>query len=269
MLETAVLQVTAKCPYQCPQCYMQKGEREMTPDDARTAIDYAKARGAVAVQITGGEPLCYSGLPRLIEYAASRQMFTLLATSGYRHSRELYESLRLAGLTAICVSVNGSDEEGNSATRDAYHQAMAAIADAVATGLLCFVNVVVTDDNIQSLLQIGSQMKRLGVEGINLLRPMPSHDGNYMPRLSQSTLLKMRAIVDFDQYYRVENCFLEYWSLKNGGLSACRDVGRTTFFVNADGSYSPCSKLTAIRYPTADLLFAGCDGWKKESCTGE
>ena len=93
-LETLVLQVTTRCPYHCPQCYMQRGQEDLSLDVAKRYIDWACEQGAGAVQITGGEPLVYPDLCDLLAYIREKHMYSLLATSGWDHSWETYSALK-------------------------------------------------------------------------------------------------------------------------------------------------------------------------------
>ena len=79
--ETIVLQVTTKCPYNCPQCYMKRGDHNMPINVAKSIVDEAVHLGAKAIQITGGEPLFYPYVFELIEYASIAGLNSLLATS--------------------------------------------------------------------------------------------------------------------------------------------------------------------------------------------
>ena len=44
--ETIVLQVTTKCPYNCPQCYMKRGDHNMPINVAKSIVDEAVHLGA-------------------------------------------------------------------------------------------------------------------------------------------------------------------------------------------------------------------------------
>lgn len=177
-LETVVLQVTTRCPYNCPQCYMSRGEQDMPIGVAKNVVDEAAHLGAKAVQITGGEPLFYPYVFELIEYASSAGLNSLLATSGYNSSGETYSRLSSAGLTALCISVNGISEVVNRKSRVPFEEALYAIKIAQSYDFLRFLNVVITDDNIDELHILGEYAKKQGISGVNVLRPVSSYDKN-------------------------------------------------------------------------------------------
>ena len=262
-LETVVLQVTTRCPYNCPQCYMKRGDRDMPIDVAKGIIDDSVRMGAGAVQITGGEPMIYPHIFELIEYANRRGLYSLLATSGYNCSDETYARLKAKGLTAMCVSINGISEEVNGKSRSSFDEALRAIKIMHRYDALCFINVVVTDDNIDELEVLGEYARRNNVYGVNILYPIPSEDGAYVPSFSHDTLLKLVEITHRDpDFYNVERCHREYWSFVNSNKFTCRDIGKTTFFVNVDGTVSPCSKMTKHKYSSLTEMFERFDDWE-------
>lgn len=248
-LETVVFQVTTKCPYQCPQCYMERGNQQLSLEYAKDIIDYAYSNGSRAIQITGGEPALYDHLPELVAYAHSKGMYAFLATSGYGATCEFYTKLKKYGLTVLCVSINNIIEADNAKSRQSYWEGISAIRIAVQCGLCCFANVVVSDENADQLVLLGDYLSQMGVQGINLLRPIPSFDGKYVPRISEKTIKAMSAAVkNRPELFFVEQCYGEFWVHERNTAFTCRDIGKTTFFVNADSTLSLCSKTNYIKW---------------------
>jgi len=260
-LETVVFQVTTKCPYQCPQCYMERGEKQLPLECAKGVIEVAHSNGAQAIQITGGEPILYDHLLELISHANKHGMYAFVATSGYGASWELYKKLQHFGLTVLCISINNIVEAHNAKSRMTYEESITAIKIAVDCDISCFANVVVSDENIEQLDILGDYLLQLGVQGINLLRPVPSYDRRYVPTISKLTIERMDGIVrNRPGLFFVEKCFGEFWSHKNGTMFICEDVGKNTFFVNADSTFSLCSKKNHIKFNSIEELekFADC-----------
>ena len=163
----------------------------------------------------------------------------------------------------LCVSINDLVESHNDATRNGYAESLAAIQDACECHLLCACNVVVTDDNVARLALMGDYFRSKGVCGISLLRPVRSFDGKYTPSLSRQTLETLHDVVSKDsEFWRVENCFSEYWTYVSGQPFSCRDIGARALFVNVDGTVSPCSKTTGFRYDTVDNMMNDLARWK-------
>ena len=252
-LETVVFQVTTRCPYQCPQCYMERGNLQLPLEFAKEVIDIAHSNRAQAIQITGGEPILYDHLLALISYANNYGMYSFMATSGYGSSWEQYKKLKRCGLSVLCVSINNIVEIENSKSRMMYEESISAIKTAVRCGICCFANVVVSDENIGQLDLLGDYLSNIGVQGINLLRPVRSYDGKYMPKISDVTLETLSKIVkNRPDLFFVERCFGEFWSYESGSAFNCKEAGKNTFFVNADCSFSLCSKMNQHRFESIE-----------------
>lgn len=118
---------------------------------------------------------------------------------------------------------------------------------------------------LDRLALLGQYLRQKGVSAVHLLRPVPSADGKYIPSLSHSTIVRMDQIVsEAGDFYHVENCFRPYWIYKNG-FFRCEDAGKTTFFVNIDKTFSPCSKNLQICYKSQSLLIKEFEN-RKEEC---
>ena len=134
-LETIVFQVTTKCPLNCPQCYMQKGEQDLDIQTGEQLISVLANDGGCVVQFTGGEPMVHHELSSLIDNAAKNNLYSAVATSGFGCSIESLEQLVQCGLDLLCVSINDIDEKRNAITRDSYDISLSAIRMAVEIGL--------------------------------------------------------------------------------------------------------------------------------------
>lgn len=229
---------------------------------AKNVIDESVVLGAKAVQITGGEPLSYPHIFEVIEYASISGLNSFLATSGFNCSDATYSRLSSAGLTALCISVNGISEAVNHKSRDSFEESLYAIKVSRSYDFLRFLNVVVTDDNIDELKMLSEYAKKHGVSGVNILRPVSSYDGSYNPCLSEGTLGKLaETICKSPTFFNVENCYREYWEYVSANKFFCRDVGKTTYFFNVDGTVSPCSKMTKYKYHSLSEMFLRYGEW--------
>ena len=235
----------------------------MSLDVAKNYIDEAVGLGAKAVQLTGGEPLVYPHLREVIRYASDAGLMTILATSGYGCSDEMCADLESCGLTVLCVSVNGISQATNHKSRSTFAESLSALHTVKSYDIFCFLNVVVTDDNIQELDVLSKYAQNHGVSGINILRPVPSHDGKYVPHFSEETLRKLVEITrKSPDLFNVEGCHTEYWKYLTGKPFSCQDIGKKTYFVNVDGSVSPCSKTMQYKYHSLSEMLSRYSDWE-------
>ncbi|WP_326644563.1 radical SAM protein [Nonomuraea fuscirosea] len=72
------LEVTGRCQLECRHCYADSGpagtDGSMSYRDWISVLDQAAALGVSMVQMIGGEPTLYAGLPGLVTRALDRGM---------------------------------------------------------------------------------------------------------------------------------------------------------------------------------------------------
>ena len=104
------------CMLHCPQCPV--GLRATTPDEHALipeaiwikAINEAAPYAHTAIFHFQGEPLLHPDLPKMIRYAHSLRLFTMLSTNAQLLTPALAEALVDAGLDRIIVSIDGLTE---------------------------------------------------------------------------------------------------------------------------------------------------------------
>lgn len=72
----------AGCPLECSYCDTAWAKREGTPTEVALLVERAAAAGMHHVLVTGGEPLCQEGAPRLLEALCDRGLRVVLETNG-------------------------------------------------------------------------------------------------------------------------------------------------------------------------------------------
>ena len=262
-METAVIQITTQCPYQCEQCYMKRGTEHMPLHKAEDIVSIAKENGARAIQITGGEPMVYPWICEFIEYCSNKNLYTMLATSGYNHSKELYRRLQASGLTAICVSINSIDENINIYSRQGYTKAVQAIQDAVTIDLPSFANVVLNQTNLCNLERTVVSLQEMGVCGVQILKRFSSYRGEIISPLNVEQLTELyRIATKYSDFVQVENCMRDYWHRFYSQDLKCSDRGILSAFWSVDGNISPCSQKTECKYSSIHEMLAAMKQWE-------
>lgn len=105
----ATLAVTYRCNYRCEMCDLpQRAGRDPDLRTLRQRIDTLAARGALALGITGGEPLLHPDLSAIIEHAHARGMLVHLNTNGSRLTAQRAAALAAAPLHSINISLDGA-----------------------------------------------------------------------------------------------------------------------------------------------------------------
>jgi pyrroloquinoline quinone biosynthesis protein E len=114
---TLIAELTYRCLLHCPYC-SNPVEHAMDREglDAsiwELVIDDAAELGVVQLQLTGGEPLLYPDLERLVVRARSCELYTTLVTSGVPLERERLSVLVAYGLDHVQLSFQDADAAGS------------------------------------------------------------------------------------------------------------------------------------------------------------
>ncbi len=167
-------ELTHRCPLHCPYCSnpleLAARAEEMPAEDWMRVLREAAQLGVVQVGFSGGEPLLYRELPRLIETARAEGLYSNLITSGAGLGPERARELRDAGLDAVQISFQA--DEGllgdGIAGASAHERKLAAARDVVAAGFPLGVNVVLHRRNIDRLPAIIAMVESLGAMRLEL-----------------------------------------------------------------------------------------------------
>src|SRR4051812_29391278 len=110
---TLIAELTYECPLHCPYC-SNPVERTADVLDVETwerVLDQAGELGVVQLHLTGGEPLRYRELERLVARGRALDLYVNLITSGVPLARERFEALAAAGLDHVQLSFQHADRE--------------------------------------------------------------------------------------------------------------------------------------------------------------
>lgn len=107
-----LLTLTNRCNLSCKFCsfnrYPIKGEDELKTGDIYSIIDQIASMGVQSILLSGGEPLLRDDLFDLIGYATKIGIrYITLLTNGTIINDEIIQKINGSGLKAICVSMDG------------------------------------------------------------------------------------------------------------------------------------------------------------------
>lgn len=128
-----------KCNLSCAHCYSNSAPTarlELEPETICQAIADAASMGYEVVSVSGGEPLLYDGLERILAHARSLNLQTTITTNGFFNDRARLERLR-DKLDALAISLDGPPEVHNRIRRSAraFDRLSNGLADLRATGI--------------------------------------------------------------------------------------------------------------------------------------
>jgi MoaA/NifB/PqqE/SkfB family radical SAM enzyme len=115
---SAILQIhpSLRCNLSCPHCYSSSGPRnraELSEAALRDAIADAAAMGYAVLSVSGGEPLMFRRLDRVLAHAKSLGLRTTVTTNGYFTSTKLLDRIR-DHVDLLAISLDGPPEVHNA-----------------------------------------------------------------------------------------------------------------------------------------------------------
>ena len=255
-VDTVVIQITTQCHFDCAQCYMERGREDIPFAMACSVIDEARQNGAKMLQITGGEPMLHPRIFDVIAYANKNGMLSALATSGYGLNLETIVQLQKNGLNALCVSLNGFSKNIDKKSRDSHAPAINAIEITKNINFFKFINFVARKDNIDDLEKLIGFAYQNNISGINILNNIENFKGELNSGPDENGLNKLAALIKkHPGFLNVEHCYFRLQKLTNPETKIQCDALVSTYFVNVDGSYSPCSKTLYLKRKTLTELY--------------
>lgn len=250
------LELTTKCPLHCPQCYCElSGGKNMELETALHWIKEAAENQVKVVNLSGGETLLYPHLETLVKACSDYGMEANIAISGYGADKKTLEKLIRAGVSQICVSLNGSTEEINSCSRDGYDLARKALEELKKMQYAnTYINWVMHSSNADDFENMIRLAERYEVSGIAVMvfKPDAEKQRKSVPTAEQIYKIA-KCIKEYQGKVRIEaeECFSQlravlgkrFFTNLNRGIEKGCGAGRDGFSVSVDGRITPCRHL--------------------------
>jgi pyrroloquinoline quinone biosynthesis protein E len=173
-LYTLIAELTYLCPLRCVYCSNPTNlaahpDRLSTADWLRVFKEAAEL-GALAVNLSGGEPLLRRDLEELVAGAHALDFYSNLITSGLPLTRERLVALKRAGLSSVQLSIQDSvaSESDRIAGRSSFEQKLEVARWVKELELPLTLNVVLHRHNLERVAEIVALAERLQVDRLEL-----------------------------------------------------------------------------------------------------
>jgi len=70
--ELVHINITSKCNFRCPECYMPKGDYDMPVKDFKHIVDQCVANKVHQITLGGGDPFLYKNIQEIVDYSTKR-----------------------------------------------------------------------------------------------------------------------------------------------------------------------------------------------------
>jgi len=184
--------VTDRCPLRCPYCFASKTELDTNITKLEHIIAIFRALGVQKVDIAGGEPLIWNGLPTTVQTLKNNRFSLTVTTSGVGSEANRRWIVDRAGLFArIIVSIDGPTEAEHDSLRR-FPGAFAAAVDLIESlHRSQYVNLRINSVLVKPLNDLDT-LKRFAT-AVSALRPqewclIQPHPANKKPTFDQFAL---------------------------------------------------------------------------------
>jgi MoaA/NifB/PqqE/SkfB family radical SAM enzyme len=261
---------TFRCNCRCVMCRLsQRGDRDLD------CAELERALGAIRewlgtpffVNVSGGEPLMYADLYRLISFCRRNSIYPKIGTNGFLLTPETCDRLAAAGLEYLSVSVDSLRPEVQDSLRGvpgALDKALSGLGHLRERGIKAGVNTVISSRNASELESLAVSLfeehkiarlnfqpvePTLGTDvGIEEFRKGPLWVSD-LAGLSSS----LRGLVGIRKRYAILNSAEELWAYyryfegpeTRSPWRTCA-VGTTNYFIGSRGEVRLCWKLEPI-----------------------
>lgn len=258
---TAQLEITNGCNHNCVHCYLLSSDNDKRPNHSfsdETVMASAEKlveAGIFSVVITGGEPLLNKNLLfKVISLFTNNSIHVSLNTNLTLLDDEIAYFIKEKGVNILTSCPSGYIEKYNKITNtnnyQKFEQNLKKISD---LGISFTVNMVVTKDNIDDVIETATTLKKIGCKSF-AATPMSFNMDYPLPNLSLSLEEVQQTVSDLlyiekqlgmriDIVESLPKCCLpknvlegDYHFLKR----SCQ-AGRTSISVSPNGDIRPCS----------------------------
>lgn len=257
-LQVLNLELTTRCPLRCPQCYCSLDSGvDMDLEIAKKRIDEACSMGLESLNLSGGETLCYPYLNELISYASSKKISSIMiAISGVYFDEEKLEEFIDAGVTDICISLNGSSKDVNAISRDGYDYAIKALEILSKKKYSnTVINWVMHSTNADDFANVVALAEKYNVMLIDIISLKPDSNSTMKTFPSRNQIISVSKFVK--KYcgpvkIQIESCFSNFlaYHLETrlfGNLNITEYKGCTagisSLSVDVNGRFTPCRHI--------------------------
>lgn len=180
---SAFIEITSKCNLRCVHCYNNSGicDNDMDFNFIIDLLDDFERNDVVALTLSGGEPLLYSNISKLLCYIKDNTSMRIsLNTNGILLNDQRYIDLLLKNeVRTIQISLDGNREMHDFIRgKGTYIQAIKAIKKSIAYGIEVRIGYTVNALNYNYIEETCGVSKEIGASSFAIYRYIPSSNRN-------------------------------------------------------------------------------------------
>jgi len=259
------IEVNRNCPLKCLHCSsngMPNAPEQLSPEKVCELIREFAYLGGEQLCISGGEPLCYEGLPTIIDTCRRTNIGTAIYTIGISsNSRSLQPiSDRMVALLSesgvkFIFSLHGAQAKTHdmlTQVRGSFKTTMIAMERAINAGARVEVHVVPTAINFKEIADITKLLASMNIHKVSWLRFVPQGRGQLNRGALQLSREQLRQLakkkIELQQMYQTI-------TIRTGApfnilcpqkATAC-EAGLSVLTIRPDGRAMPCDAFKQFK----------------------
>lgn len=268
--------LTGICNLKCKHCYQEEysTKYDLNFEAQKKIVDnyfefIDKYHMNPEISLTGGEPLTYEYLFKLMEYILSKHPETrlFLLTNGTLISEKIIEKLKKVNIMGVQISLDGYDDKTHDFIRGTgnFNKAINAIKLLKANGIYTTVHCVLMKNNIDYIEEYIKLCSELNTNRLTFSRFVPYGNGEknkleiFEPQKIKEIYYKIYELKD---KYPKANVNLErdLWKLIDPICGSICPVGEGALTILNDGTVLPCRRLpikigNALEESVIEIMF--------------
>jgi len=252
------LYLTDHCNLCCTHCWIspsfsQNQQNSLSLNALKKTILEAKSVGLQSVKLTGGEPLLYHDLNKLLQFLASEELTIFIETNGILFDKTIIESFQSSKVEQISVSLDAASEDVHDKIRGvkgSFNRTLNGMRLLSDYGLNFQIIMTLQRKNRKEIPGLIRLSEKIGAGSlkINPLQPCGRAIDAFKRRdnLELDELLKLYRLVE-EEWYRPDSleiffalplAFRSIEEIKRGEINECRILN--ILGVLANGDFSIC-----------------------------
>lgn len=283
---SGAFEITRKCDFNCKMCYVHSADTssdiELSADEWLKIARDARGGGLLFLLLTGGEPFLRSDFPYLYKSLAKMGFVIDINSNASVISDEILDLFREYPPGRVNVTLYGSDEDAYKSLCgvEMFRSVIGNIKRLLAIGVDVILNYSINKyniDDIDKVLDLGDRLdltvrptaymfpstRSKGDIGENEARldPKATASAEVYCRKRRATAEQLKASAERYKYLEENDPYKD--CEPSEGAVRCR-AGRSSFWVNFDGTMSPCGMLTEPVISLKEHSFKECWDYIRE-----
>ena len=224
--------VTSKCNYNCDFCYKKTSIKDIDLSEAEKILDKLVKAGVKKISFSGGEPLVWNGIDRLMKRAHDKGVVTMLLTNGALLTKKT-PRLFNGSLDWLCLPLDGASEESQvlmDRMPGHFDHVIELLEKWENQSVKLKLNTVLSRRNLAEIEKIADLVKKYGVKRWKIFQFFPVRDA--------ALDHKEEYEIDDEDFSQIEKKILPMFK-DNGcmvSFNSCKRLERSYFTIAPDGT---------------------------------